>query len=116
MTHRIIKAFGVAILTFVSGGLADEAAAAVLCAQEVGEALRPCTAEVERDGGAVVVIMRFPNGFQRRLMFEDGLFLRGNSTMSGVGTDMEWSLLDGVYRIRVDDQRFEFPQALVDGD
>jgi len=36
--------------------------------------------------------------------------------MSGVGTDTEWRLEDGVYFIRVDDQRFEMSKALVFGD
>jgi len=35
--------------------------------------------------------------------------------MSGVGTDTEWHLSDGIYFIRVDDQRFELPEALVFG-
>jgi hypothetical protein len=33
--------------------------------------------------------------------------------MSGVGTDTDWSLSSGIYRIRVDDQRFELAEALV---
>jgi len=36
--------------------------------------------------------------------------------MSGVGTDTEWSVSDEMYRIRVDDQRFEVPEALVWGE
>jgi hypothetical protein len=35
--------------------------------------------------------------------------------MSGVGTDTDWSLAAGMYSIRVDDQRFELPEALVVG-
>ena len=45
-----------------------------------------------------------------------GEFLRGNATMSGVGTDVEWRLSGGLYNVRVDDQRFELPEALVVGD
>jgi hypothetical protein len=35
--------------------------------------------------------------------------------MSGVGTDTDWSMAAGVFIIRVDDQRFELPEALVFG-
>jgi len=85
------------------------------CAQEVGEALKPCDAAVARHGGSAAVVVTFPNGFKRTLMFESGAFLRGNTTMSGVGTDTEWTLTDGTYRIRVDDQQFELPEAFVTG-
>lgn len=88
----------------------------VACAQEVGEALGTCSAGVARDGGGAAVVVTFGNGFKRLLTFEDGAFLRGNTTMSGVGTDTDWTLEDGVYRIRVDDQRFDIPETLVVGE
>ncbi len=89
----------------------------IACAQEVGEALGTCTAEVARDdGSAAAVVVTFGNGFSRILTFEDGVFLRGNTTMSGVGTDTDWSLEDGLYRVRVDDQRFDIPETLIAGD
>ncbi len=93
-----------------------DASGDVACAQEVGEALGSCTAKVARDANAAVVAVTFPNGFSRMLTFEDGAFLRGNTTMSGVGTDTEWVLEDGLYRIRVDDQRFDIPETLVVGE
>lgn len=89
----------------------------IRCAQEVGQALGSCKAEVARSGAAdAAVVVTFPNGFARILTFEDGKFLRGNATMSGVGTDTDWRRSDGIYHVRVDDQRFEFPEALVFGD
>lgn len=88
----------------------------IACAQEVGEELGSCTAKVSRDGTAAVVVVTFANGFSRMLTFEDGAFLRGNTTMSGVGTDTEWTLEDGLYRIRVDDQRFDIPETLIVGE
>ena len=33
--------------------------------------------------------------------------------MSGVGTDTEWSVVDGTYRIRVDGQRYNVPVSLI---
>lgn len=86
---------------------------AVGCAQEVGQPLGTCTAAVARAENAAAVVVTFPNGFSRILTFADGDFLRANATMSGVGTDTDWSLSGGIYRIRVDDQRFELAEALV---
>lgn len=92
---------------------AFDATQEVRCAQETGEALGVCTASAARAAGAAAVVVTFANGFSRTLIFSDGAFLRGNATMSGVGTDTDWSLAAGVYQIRVDDQRFEIPKALV---
>ena len=116
---------------FASGAVADDMKAAagrakegtfdangeVACAQEVGQALEACTAAVARDGNsAAAVVVTFSNGFARTLMFDDRAFVRGNATMSGVGTDTDGHLTDGIYHIRVDDQRFELPETLVFGD
>ncbi|WP_299048306.1 hypothetical protein [uncultured Tateyamaria sp.] len=93
-----------------------DAVATVQCAQEVGQALAPCEASVARVAGSAAVVVTFPNGFARTLTFSDGDFLRGNATMSGVGTDTAWHLSDGIYRLRVDDQRFDIPETLVTAD
>lgn len=87
----------------------------IRCAQEIGEALSSCSGSVARDAASAVLVVTFPNGFKRMLMFEGGDFLGGNTTMSGVGTDTDWSLSDGLYRVRVDDQQFEIPEALISG-
>ncbi|MEM8951352.1 MAG: hypothetical protein AAGC99_18700 [Pseudomonadota bacterium] len=88
----------------------------VRCAQEVGQSLGICDAKVARAGESAAVVVTFPNGFARTLTFSDGEFLRGNATMSGVGTDTDWRLDSGLFHVRVDDQRFELPEALVFGD
>lgn len=90
-----------------------DAQSQVRCAQEVGQALGTCDASVARVAESAAVVVTFANGFARILTFSDGAFLRGNATMSGVGTDTEWQLTDGTYHIRVDDQRFELPETLV---
>lgn len=92
---------------------AFDASQDIRCAQEVGEPFGTCTAAVARAAGSAAVVVTFANGFARTLMFDHGAFLRANATMSGVGTDTDWSLTDRVYQIRVDDQRFEIPEALV---
>ena len=90
-----------------------DATGKVRCAQEVGQSMGTCDAAVARASGSAAVIVTFSNGFRRTLTFSDNKFLRGNPTMSGVGTDTDWRLSDGVYHVRVDDQRFELPKTLV---
>ena len=85
----------------------------VRCAQDVRQQTVVCRAAVARAGDAAAVVVTFPNGFAQTLTLADGKFLRGNPTMSGVGTDTEWRLTDGTFYIRVDDQRFELPARLV---
>ncbi|MEM6759013.1 MAG: hypothetical protein AAF601_05995 [Pseudomonadota bacterium] len=60
--------------------------------------------------------MTFPTGFTRYLYFADGAFVRGSATMSGTGKDTDWQIVDGVYQIRVDDQRFRIPVPLITGE
>lgn len=57
--------------------------------------------------------MIFTNGFERRLFFRDGKFLKASVTMSGVGTNTEWHLESGMYMIEVDGQRYEVPESLI---
>ena len=86
------------------------------CAQEQGQTLGTCRAAVARSGGGdATVVVTFSNGFSRELYFTHGEFIRGSSTMSGVGTDTDWRADENVYSIRVDDQRFEVPVELVIG-
>lgn len=99
-----------------AGEALDRASAVgpVRCAMERGGELDDCAADVERgDGGAVRVSVTFPNGFARTLLFEAGAFVRANPTMSGVGTDTDWRVEDGVHVIRVEDQSYEVPSALI---
>lgn len=89
----------------------------VACAQEVGQPMGSCTAQVARVGSsAAAVVVTFANGFARTLLFDDGVFARGNPTMSGVGTDTDWRVSEGTHFVRVDDQRYELPDALVFGE
>ncbi|KFB09837.1 hypothetical protein [Nitratireductor basaltis] len=88
----------------------------LFCAQNAGDALATCKAAVAHVQNSAAIVVTFPSGFRRMLTFTDGRFVRGNATMSGVGTDSDWRLDDGTYRIRVDDQRFEIPQSMIRSD
>lgn len=93
-----------------------DANADIPCAQEQGESMKNCRASVARSGGGdATVVVTFPNGFSRDLYFVHGDFTRASATMSGVGTDTAWQIKNGIYFIRVDDQRFELPSAFVIG-
>ncbi|MCE0507407.1 hypothetical protein LR948_18805 [Roseivivax sp. GX 12232] len=111
----------------VARGLDDSAARAkrgdfdlraeVACAQNPGEPMGRCTIRSARgSGGDATLVATFQTGFRRTLTFAHGQFLRGNATMSGVGTDTDWRLEDGLHLIRVDDQRFEVPDRLISGE
>ncbi|MEM8792561.1 MAG: hypothetical protein AAGE80_13160 [Pseudomonadota bacterium] len=88
----------------------------VSCAQERGQSLGNCKAAVSRGSGGATVVVTFPNGFARQLYFEGEAFVRASTTMSGSGKDVDWSLEDGLYTIRVDDQRFEISARFVLGE
>ena len=89
----------------------------IQCAQEQGEALGECTADIARGvGGDAAVVVTFPNGFARTLYFVHGEFTSADATMSGVGTDTDWSIEDSRHIIRVDDQRYILPDTLVFGE
>ncbi|MFK7963443.1 MAG: hypothetical protein AB8C46_05690 [Burkholderiaceae bacterium] len=86
----------------------------IQCAQEQGQSLSKCQAAVARsEGGDATIVATFPNGFARDLYFVHGEFIRASATMSGVGTDTDWQLQGGNYRVRVDDQQYEIPRVFV---
>jgi hypothetical protein len=86
------------------------------CAQDRGQAMGKCSAEVARGSGRdATVVVTFPNGFARSLYFVHGELVSASSTMSGSGSDTEWRLENGQHVIRVDDQRYELPEILVFG-
>ncbi|WP_424984401.1 hypothetical protein [Microbulbifer sp. S227A] len=92
------------------------APSSIACAQERGEPIGQCSYDVERDeAGNSTVTAIFANGFKRKLFFRDGKFLKASVTMSGVGTDTDWTLADGIHVILVDGQRYDVPDILITG-
>lgn len=93
-----------------------DATAEIRCAQDRGQPMGACAARVARSGGGdATVVAAFPNGFARRLFFTGGRFVRADATMSGSGRDTDWRIEGGLFLIRVDDQRYALPRALVLG-
>ncbi len=121
-TPIVISMCAVILLYAGKARAADDASAVnntpktIACAQERGEALGQCTYRIKRDqNGKVTVRVAFANGFKRGLFFKEGKFLKASVTMSGVGTNADWSLEDGTHMIRVDGQRYEVPDSLIAG-
>ena len=108
---------------YASAEIADAAKAArsgtfdvagnVRCAQQPDAPMEVCPAQVAHSGTAAAVVVLFPSGFSRMLMFDNGIFLRGNTTMSGTGKDTDWSISSGIFSVRVDDQFFEISEDLL---
>lgn len=85
------------------------------CAQELSQPFTTCTAKVAYGPKLdTAVVVMFSSGFARTLYFNDGKFISANATMSGVGTDTDWVLTNGVHLIRVDDQRYEIPASIIE--
>ncbi|MDJ0946457.1 MAG: hypothetical protein QNJ30_23640 [Kiloniellales bacterium] len=93
-----------------------DASGQIPCAQVRGKPMGQCRLDVARgDGGDATVVVTFSNGFKRMLFFIHGEFVRADTTMSGSGFDTDWRLEDGRHIIRVDDQRYELPDAVIFG-
>lgn len=93
-----------------------DASGTIPCAQNPGETMGTCTFGVARGtGGDATVVVTFSNGFKRRLSFAHGRFVRADTTMSGTGFDTDWRVEGGTHVVRVEDQRFELPDAALFG-
>jgi hypothetical protein len=76
----------------------------------------PCIMGVARDGGgsATIKVTR-GDGLQRALFFRDGTFLSIDASQAGGGFDTKATRENGLFRIRIDDERHEIPDAVVFG-
>lgn len=93
-----------------------DASGTVPCAQLRGQPMGQCTFGVARgSGGDATVVVTFSNGFRRMLFFAHGEFISGDTTMSGNGFDTDWRTEGELHMIRVDDQRYELPHAVIFG-
>ncbi|MGF1502096.1 MAG: hypothetical protein ACFBSD_09775 [Paracoccaceae bacterium] len=95
----------------------DATAPATACAIGGGTLETVCSLGVARGGGGdATVVIAFPDGVRRALFFQRGEFVGVDASEAGGGFDTDWSKdADGTYRIRVDDERYAFPEAVVFG-
>ncbi len=94
-----------------------DATGTVACAVGPARALAPCAAAVARSGGGdATVRVTFPAGIKRLLFFQNGVFLRANTTMSGPGTDTDWRREGDRHVLRVETLRATLSHRLIFGD
>jgi hypothetical protein len=86
------------------------------CAVPAGGVPTECVFGAARDpGGNAAVVVTRPDGLNRTLFFQDGTYLSNDASQAAGGFDTESEQIDGVFRIRIDDERYDIPEALVNG-
>ncbi len=95
----------------------DATAPYTLCSRGGAPVEAVCEAGVARGGGGdATVVVTFPDGVRRALFFTHGEFIGADASQAGGGFDTDWSKdAGGTYRIRVDGERYEIPEALIFG-
>jgi hypothetical protein len=93
-----------------------DATGVITCTQGPGATARDCAFGVARDGGgsATLVVTR-PDGMQRALFFEDGVFTSTDASQAGGGFDTEATREGDTTIVRIDDERYEIPDAAIYG-
>jgi hypothetical protein len=88
----------------------------VECAQALGQPLTRCGFGVARDGGgtATVVVTR-PDGRTRALFFEGGQFVAADTSQADGYPEYSVTKHADLFVIRVGDERYEFPEAVIFG-
>lgn len=86
------------------------------CAQGVGAPMTQCGFGVARAGGgtATVIVTRH-DGLRRALFFEDGELVGADTSEADGGHETSVAKEGGLSRIRVNDERYEVPEAVVYG-
>lgn len=93
-----------------------DATGSIPCARSAGQPTGSCEFGVARAGGGwATVVVTFPDGFRRALFFAAGDFAGADASEAGGGFDTESGKEADLYLIRVDDERYEIPQAVVFG-
>lgn len=92
-------------------GAAFDATGEISCAPAAGQDMRPCAFGVVRDGpGNAGVWIALGDGVERQILFEGGKPIAAN-TAAPLGFDDA----GGVFLVRVGDERYDIPDAVVNG-
>jgi heat shock protein HslJ len=93
-----------------------DATGVVPCSFGAGAPMTQCTMGVARDeGGSATVVVQRGDGFQRALFFRNGTFFSTDSSEAGGGFETSATHEADLFRIRIDDERYEIPDAAVFG-
>ena len=99
-----------------SGQDVFDATGVMPCAKGAGAPMGQCVMGVARDGGgSATVVVRRGDGLERALFFRDGAFFSTDSSQAGGGFDTSATHDNGLFQIRIDDERYEIPDAVVFG-
>lgn len=93
-----------------------DATGAIDCARGETAQTGQCVFGVARDGnGSATVIVDTPDGIQRALFFRDGAFVSTDATQAAGGFDARASRAGDLTTVRIDDERYEIPDAVLYG-
>lgn len=93
-----------------------DATGSIPCAKGTGAPMRPCAFAVARDGGGTAtVLITKPDGLERALFFVDGAFVSADTSQAGGGFAVSATREGDLNRVRVDDERYELPDAVLFG-
>lgn len=99
-----------------AGQGAFDATGVVPCAKESSVPTGPCPLGVVRSAsGSAVVVVRRHDGMERVLYFENGAFTGADTSQVGGGFDTSFSREADLSLIRIDDERYEIPDAFIFG-
>lgn len=93
-----------------------DAVGRVPCAQGPGAPMTTCAMGVGRgENGTAIVVVTKPDGVDRQLFFTDGEFVNADTSEAGGGFETSVEREGDLHLIRVDDERYEIPDAVIFG-
>lgn len=99
-----------------AGQGAFDAAGLVPCAKGIGAPMTQCAFGVARDGdGNATVVVQRTDGLTRALFFTDGSLLGADTSEADGGHEVSVARESDLFLIRVNDERYEIPDAAIRG-
>ena len=93
-----------------------DATGMIPCAKGVGTPMRQCSFGVAREGnGTATVVVATAASLTRVLFFQDGAFLSTDASEAAGGFDTSVTREADLNFLRIDDERYEIPDALIFG-
>jgi len=86
------------------------------CARVAGQPMGSCRFGVRRErGGSGAITVFWPDGGNRVILFEDGAPSSYDESEADGGAEMTVERKSDLFMVRIGDQRFEFPEAVISG-
>ncbi len=101
---------------FRAGAGDFDATGTLPCAQAEGQPTAPCAFGVTREGaGDATVVVERPDGIARALFFVDGVFFNADTSRADGYPDYGATRQGDLFVVRVGEERYEVPEAVVFG-